>query len=222
MTHPALDFTLLSLPTFRLSMLGGTAARIAVGALPFLLPSFLQLSFGLSAVQSGLVTFAAPIGALASRLGSRRIFRRYGFRRIMMINGCSAGLVFFLISLFRPGAPLPLLTALLMFGGLVQALQFLAYNTIAYADVPPARMSAATSFYATLQQTTLSLGVCTAAAVMAVARAIDHHAASTAGDFSAGFIVTGCISLLAAPLASRLAPSAGAELSEHKPSRGDN
>ena len=44
--------------------------------------------------------------------------------------------------------------------------QFTAYNTIAYDEIPPERMSAATSFYATFQQLMLSLGICVGAGAL--------------------------------------------------------
>src|SRR5207249_369706 len=56
---PVLDFSLLALPTFRASLIGGFLFRIGVGALPFLLPLLLQLGFLLDPLESGLVTFSA-------------------------------------------------------------------------------------------------------------------------------------------------------------------
>ncbi|MDN6714224.1 MAG: MFS transporter, partial [Acetobacter sp.] len=73
--------------TFRISVFGGAASRIAVGSLPFLLPSFLQIGAGLSAAQSGLVTFVAPLGAIAMRPFVPALLKRWGFRSILMANG---------------------------------------------------------------------------------------------------------------------------------------
>ena len=39
---PILDLSLLKLPTFRASIVGGFLFRLGIGALPFLLPLFLQ------------------------------------------------------------------------------------------------------------------------------------------------------------------------------------
>lgn len=213
--NPVLDFRLMDVPTFRQSVLGGAFSRIAVGALPFLLPTLLQLGFGLNAAQSGLVTFAAPIGALGSRLFATRMFRRFGFRNVMMATGFSAFVTFATISAFRPGWPVELLTVVLAFSGAIQALQFSAYNSIAYADLPENRMSAATSFYSTFQQVMLSAGICFAALAVTVSRAIFGHAQVTVADFDAGFLVTGVISLLAVPMAAMLAPDAGVSVSGH-------
>ena len=56
---PVLDFSLLRLPTLRASIIGGFLFRLGIGALPFLLPLLMQVGFGLSPFQSGLVTFAS-------------------------------------------------------------------------------------------------------------------------------------------------------------------
>ena len=70
--RPMLDFRLLRVTTFRMSLLCGSLSRIAVGAMPFLLPMMFQLGFGISAAQSGLITFASSIGSLAhARLCAR-------------------------------------------------------------------------------------------------------------------------------------------------------
>ena len=72
--HPAplLDFSLLRLKSFAVSMWAGSLFRIGAGALPFLLPMMLQIGFGRSAVQSGLVTFASAAGALEMKPVAQR------------------------------------------------------------------------------------------------------------------------------------------------------
>ena len=60
--HPILELTLLKIPTFQSGVVGGALFRIGIGAIPFLLPLMLQLSFGLSSFESGSLTFAAAAG----------------------------------------------------------------------------------------------------------------------------------------------------------------
>ena len=43
---PLLDFGLLRIPTFMVSVVAGTLFRVGIGAVPFLLPLMLQLGFG--------------------------------------------------------------------------------------------------------------------------------------------------------------------------------
>ncbi len=212
---PILDFTLMRIPTFRLSVLSGSATRIVVGATPFLVPSMLQLGFALTAAQSGLVTFTATIGAFLMRLMARRVLHAFGYRTIMSVNASGAVLLTLACALFRPGWPFWVLSLILFGGGFSNALQFTSLNTIAYADIPAERMSAATSFYTTFQQLTLTLGISVAAAAVSASQAMAGHAHVVPADFSAAFVTVGLVSVLAIPAALAMPADAGAELSGH-------
>jgi sugar phosphate permease len=130
--------------------------------------------------------------------------------------GALATLLLTLSAAFRPDWPLPLIYAVLLANGFFQSLQFMAYNTIAYADVPREDMSAATSFYTTFQQMSLTLGIAVSAAALAVSIAATGHAQPMLPDFSAAFVFVGAVSLMAPLLATRLDKGAGAELSGHR------
>ena len=57
--------------------------RFGIGAMPFLLPLMLQLGFGLTPFQSGLITFASAVGAMGMKtVIARIILRRFGFRSV--------------------------------------------------------------------------------------------------------------------------------------------
>ena len=216
--HPApmLDFRLMRIPTFRLSVLCGSLSRIAVGALPLLLPMMLQLGFGLSALQSGMITFVGAIGSLPMRLVAARFLRHLGFRAVLVWFGLLAVLLVATCAGFRPNWPMPAIYGVLFVLGFVQSLQFIAYNTIAYADVPRPEMSAATSFYTTFQQMTLSLGIAVSAAVLAAAVSLRGHTGPLLDDFSVAFLSVAAVAALAPLLSLRFDKDAGVELSGHR------
>jgi Na+/melibiose symporter-like transporter len=199
-----------------MSLLCGSLSRIAVGAMPFLMPMMFQLGFGLSAVQSGLITFVSSIGPLGMRACAPWLLRRLGFRPVLTWIGAIATGLLALSAAFRPSWPLPLIYAVLVANGFFQSLQFMAYNTIAYADVPREDMSAATSFYTTFQQMSLTLGIAVSAAALAASIAVTHHAEPMLPDFSAAFLFVAAVSFMAPLLATRLDKGAGAELSGHR------
>jgi len=214
--QPMLDFRMMRIPTFRLSVLCGSCSRIAVGAMPFLLPMMLQLGFGLSAAQSGLITFVSSLGSLGMRLAAPVILRRLGFRNVLMWIGLVATLLLAASAGFRPSWPIAAIYFVLLLNGFFQSLQFMAYNTIAYADVPRPQMSTATSFYTTFQQMSLTLGIAMSAATLAASEKILGHTVLMLSDFSVAFLAVATVSL-AAPLLSRgFDRSAGAELSGHR------
>jgi EmrB/QacA subfamily drug resistance transporter len=217
--QPVLDMRLMRIPTFRISVLAGTLSRIAVGAMPFLLPMMLQLGFGMSAAQSGLITFSSAAGSMLMRATAPGFLRRLGFRRVLVWVGLLSAALFLTTAAFRPDWPRPLIYGVLLCGGFVQSLVFMAYNTIAYADVPPPRMSAATSFYTTFQQMTLTLGIAVAAASLAASVALTGHPVPGLGDYSAAFLVVGAIAAMAPLVSLRLDHAAGAELSGQREPR---
>jgi len=191
----------------------GTFFRIGIGAVPFLLPLMIQLGFGRSAAASGAITFAAAAGALVMKPVAQRVLRRFGFRTTLLWNGVVALLLLGATAAMRPSWPLPAIYGLLLSGGFLRSLQFTAYNTLAYADIPRPRMSAATSLYSTIQQVSLSLGVACGAIALDAARRAGGHPLPTLGDFSAAFLAVTALSALSLIFAARLEADAGAELS---------
>ncbi len=208
-SHPILDFSLMKVPTFGLSVAAGSLSRITGGSLPFLLPLMMQVGFGYSAARSGAITFATATGALVMKFAGPRILRRFGFRRTLVWNGLIASGFLALCAAFRPGWPHLLVYGVLLAGGFFQSLQFTAYNTVAYADIPQSRISLATSFYATFQQLMLSMGICFASGTLALSMSLGHHTHATLPDFSVAFLAVTAVSVLASPLCLRLSPNAG-------------
>ncbi|HMI18260.1 MAG TPA: MFS transporter, partial [Sphingomonas sp.] len=101
--HPILDLSLMRIPTFRLSVIGGSLTRITQGAQPFLLPLMMQLAFGLSAAQSGMMTVATAIGSFGMKGLALRLLRRLGFRSSLILMGVLSAGGYALCGLFRPG-----------------------------------------------------------------------------------------------------------------------
>jgi EmrB/QacA subfamily drug resistance transporter len=215
--HPILDLSLMKVPNFGTALIAGSLTRITQGAHPFLLPLLLQLEFGLSAAQSGLVTLATALGSFLMKAAAPGILRRAGFRDALIVNGVISSAGYAVCALFRPGWPMPAIFAVLLASGFFMSFQFTAYNSLAYDRIEPDRMSAATSFYSTFQQLMLSMGICTAAAALEGAMLVNGHAAPRFSDFSAAFCVVTAISLTATVWNLRFAPDAGVELSGHVP-----
>ena len=213
--HPILDPTLMRVPTFRLSVLGGSLTRITQGAHPFLLPLMMQLGFGFSAAQSGMITVATAIGSLGMKSAAVRILRAFGFRRGLVVMGMLGTAGYAVCGLFRPGWPVPAIFAVLVACGFVMSFQFTAYNTIAYDEVEPKRMSQATAFYSTFQQLMLSLGICVAAIVLHLSMRLRGHALPAFVDFTAAFWTVTAISATAILVNLRFGADDGAEISGH-------
>src|SRR6202161_2772035 len=138
---PVLDFALLRLPTMRASIIGGFLFRLGIGSLPFLLPLLLQVGFGLTPLNSGLVTFRSAARAMGMEKLGGGLIRPFGLPHVMMINAIVSSVFLAACALFTIATPLLLIMILLVVGGFFRSLQFTAINTLAYAEVEPARMS---------------------------------------------------------------------------------
>jgi EmrB/QacA subfamily drug resistance transporter len=216
---PILDFRLMRIRTFGISVAGGTLARIAVGALPFLLPMMLQLGFGFSAAESGLITFASAIGSLLMKAGAQLFLRWLGFRNVLVYIGPIGTVLLGLSALFRPDWPVFWIYAILVVGGFFQSLQFMSLNTVAYADVPRDKMSSATSFYTTFQQMSLTLGIATAAGALAASESFFGRGTPALMDYSMAFLFVSVISICSPLVCLLMDRNAGEELSGRHPKK---
>ncbi len=214
--RPALELRLFRIPTFGIAVAAGTLFRLGVGAMPFLIPMALQLGLGLSAAAAGAITFVNGLGALAMKPAARPVLRRFGFRTTLAVNALFSALGIAACALFAPGTPVALIYAVLLLGSFLRSLEFTAFNTLAYADIEPRRMSQATSLYSTVQQISLTLGVAMGAAALEFSVRLGGHAQPESGDFRVAFLVVAGASALAAPLCLWLRRDAGAEVSGHR------
>jgi EmrB/QacA subfamily drug resistance transporter len=210
---PILDLNLLKLPTFRASIVGGFLFRLGVGALPFLLPLLLQIGFGLTPFQSGLITFTGALGSMFMKAAITRVVKRFGYRDVLLYNSLISSAFLAACATFVPGMPFWAMIAILLAGGFFRSLQFTSINTIAYAEVEPAKMSRATTLVAAAQQLSLSTGVAAGALVVEITLRLKHSPTMGAADFPPAFLAIGLLAATAAFVFVRLKPDAGEELS---------
>ena len=214
---PILDLSLMKIPTFGTSVIAGAITRLTQGAHPYLLPLMMQLGFGLSAAQSGMMTLATAVGSIAAKPFAPKLLRRFGFRDTLMINGIFASAGYAICGLFRPGWPLPAMFGWMVMSGFFMSIQFTGYNTIAYDEIEQDRMGSATSFYTTFQQLMLSMGICAGAAALQGAMVLRGHHLPQFVDFTAAFWTVALISLSATIWNRRFSHEAGTEISGHTP-----
>jgi EmrB/QacA subfamily drug resistance transporter len=215
--HAVIDLMLLEVPTFRASVIGGFLFRIGIGAIPFLLPLMLQAGFGLSAFNSGLLTFAAAAGAMLMKVTAPPLLKRFGFRRVLLANALISSAFIAAIGLFQPTTPHLLILSVLLAGGFFRSLQFTSINTLGYADIERARLSRATSFASMMQQLSLTVGVATGALLLHLSVAARGGELLASADFAAPFFGVAILAAASVLAYVPLAADAGAEVSGQPP-----
>jgi len=213
--HPLIDLSSFAIPTFSITIIGGSLFRMAIGAVPFLLPLMFQLGFGLDAFHSGLLVIAVFAGNLLMKPATTPILRRFGFKPVLLVNGLANVATLAACALLTPSTSVWIIAAVLFAGGLTRSMQFSALNTIAFADVPQPRMAAANTLFSTAFQVALGLGI----ALGATGVRVGHWSAQQLGigdwaaiDYRLAFVLVALVSLLGLADALRLAPHAGEQV----------
>ena len=209
---PVLDLSLLAIPTMRVAVVGGFVYRSGIGAMPFLLPLLLQLGFDLNPFQSGLITLSNVVGAMGMKTVIPIILRRFGFRRVLVVNALVSATLVAACATFTPGVSFAWIVGVLIVGGFFRSLEFTSLNTIAYAEVDNRRMSRATSLVAVAQQVSISVGVAIGALAVDLTLWARGHATITAADFQPAYLTIAVIAACGFFIFARLPADAGAEL----------
>lgn len=213
--HPVLDLGLLELPTFHTGVVAGSLFRVGVSATPFLMPLLLQVGFGLDPLQSGLLTCAGAVGAMFMKTLTTTILKRYGFRKVLMVNAAVTAASIAACALFTAATPHVVIFAVLLVSGCLRSLQFTSLNAISYAELTPRTMSQASSFASMTQRLAQSLGIVAGASTLELSSFLQGHESVAAADFRPAFVAVALIAAAPLVLHARLAPEAGAEVSGH-------
>lgn len=208
--HPLLNLEVIGVPTFRISLIGASLFRVAISTLPFLLPLMFQLTFGLTAFDAGLLVLAVFAGNLAMKSFTTPTLNRWGFRKVLIINGAIGALAVAVCSLFESSMNSWLIILVLFVGGLSRSLQFSAYNTLAFADVAQPRMSDASTIFSMAFQLSMGMGVAVGALLLRAAMAYHgNDGQSTTADFQMTFLLVTAIAVVAMIDSFSLKPLAG-------------
>ena len=217
--HAILDLKLLRIQTFTASVVGGGFMRMGMGATPFMLALLLQVAFGLSALQAGLMTFASAAAALVMKTCAPPILARFGFRTTLRVNAVIVAATFMAYALFRPGTPHWLIYAVLLTGGFFRSLQFTSLNGMAFADIDHGQMSRASTMSTMGQQLAQSMGIGMAATMLHLLMVRAHATHLTADTIAPAFVAVGAVALISGLFFIPLPADAGAGLHGFKDGR---
>lgn len=210
-SNPMLGLTPLRITTFRVAMLGGSASRMAFSCLPFLLPLMLQLGFGMDAFHAGLLLLVVFAGNVSMKAFTTPVLRRFGYRRVMLVNGSLAALGLACCALIGPETSLLVIIPLLLVNGMARSMQFTSLGTIAFADISDKRIADANGLFNVVNQVSLAAGITLAAMAVRLGEGIAGKVLPgvVAGEYKIAFIVAALVTLLGLIDVLRLPPGAG-------------
>jgi len=218
--YPILDLRLFRFPLFRVTVIAGTFFRLGTGAMPFLFPLMLQLAFGLTPFQSGSITFATAVGSFGAKFVSEPIIERLGFRITLLIATFITVLGVFIMGLYTPQTPMPLMLTLLVITGFFQSVFWTATNAFTFADIDDKDAGQATAISQVAVQLSLATGVAVGGGVLEGVRLL-HGGDPVLGDFHVAFYVMAAIALVSTVMFYGLSRTAGSHLTSHRHSAAE-
>ncbi|MFS9434285.1 MFS transporter [Citrobacter sp. C348] len=160
---PMIRLDALQVPTFRVTMYGGSLFRASISAVPFLLPLMFQVGFGMNAFHAGSLVLAVFVGNLTIKPATTPLIRWLGFKKLLLINGALNVLALLACALITPQTPVWVILLVPYLGGVFRSIQFTGVSTLAFADVPASQMSYANTLFSTATQLAVGLGISLAA-----------------------------------------------------------
>jgi EmrB/QacA subfamily drug resistance transporter len=212
--HSLIDFRALNLRSFAVTIWGGSAFRIAIASVPFLLPLLFQIGFGLDAFASGLLVLAVFAGNLLIKPFTTTILRRFSFRQVLIVNGILNATAIFACATLTPATPVAAIIGLLFVSGMTRSMQFTALGALAFADIPTDWMSGANTLLNVAQQLAMGAGIALGAIALRTAGLYDMNAttAVSLAHFHVAFIIVGVVALIGVLDVWGLHPGAGHEM----------
>ncbi|ODT75270.1 MAG: MFS transporter [Pelagibacterium sp. SCN 64-44] len=209
---PLLDLRLLKVRNFRITMVAGTFFRLGQGATPFLFPLMLQLAFGLSPFESGMVTFAGAIGALVAKFTANWIFAHWGFKYPLVISTAISAAGIVAMGLYAPGTPIPLILAILVFTGFWQSTFWTGSNAFTFADIEDKDAGQANVMSQVWGQLMFAMGVALGGGMLELAHRLRGGEELALVDFHIAFYVVAAVGAVSTLLYLRLPKNAGHQL----------
>jgi EmrB/QacA subfamily drug resistance transporter len=165
---PLVELKVLRVQTLRITVTAGALYRLVITAVPFLLPLQFQLVFGWSPLAAGLMVVALFVGNLTIKPATTPLMRRFGIRRVLIVNGIASVGCFGLLALLKPGLPVVAIAAILYVSGALRSIGFTAYNSLAFSDVEGDDLTHGNTLNASVQELGAGLGIAIAALLLSV------------------------------------------------------
>jgi EmrB/QacA subfamily drug resistance transporter len=205
---PLLDPRIFRNRTFSLSLLGSSLFRVGSGAVPFLLPLMLQLGFGMSPFQSGMITFISAAGAILMKFAVKRILSLGGFRATLLVAAAGSALSIAVNGFFTPATPIALILLILFVSGLVRSMFFTAVNALTFSEISSESAAQASSITSAFQQVSIAIGVALAGGIVEVVTTMNGGVLGLSAFHTAFFAVAALTSVAILPFLA-LPPDAG-------------
>lgn len=209
-SNPLIDYSVIRIPTYKVTIFTGSISRMVIGVAPYLIPLMFQEGFGLNPFESGSLFLATMAGNLAMKPATIWVMRHYNFRTVLVVNGFLVALFSFFTALLLPTTPVVLIVVVMFLSGMFRSMQFSAITTLAFAEIPQQQMTAANTLYSTVQQMSTGMGIAMGAVFLRFSNMINGYSEHyTVADFRLAFIFVAILGVVSLYGFTKLTPDAG-------------
>ena len=205
---PLFPLSLFDIRTFKIGIIGNLVCRLGISGVPFLIPLFLQVGFGYSAIFAGMMLMPMAIASICTRFFITRILGRLGYRFVLIANTILAGILILLMSLLNLTTPLLILGILLFCIGGINSMQFTSMNSITLANLQGESTSSGNSLMAVNQQLAISFGTGFGALLVR----LFGYTTTTIHAFQLTFVILGIVTMLSSMIFAQLKKQDGENL----------
>jgi EmrB/QacA subfamily drug resistance transporter len=196
---PLVQLRVLRVRSLRITVSAGSLYRLVITAVPFLLPLQFQLEFGWTPFAAGLMVAALFAGNLTIKPATTPLMRRFGIRRVLLVNGVVSVAWFGLLAILAPGLPMAVIAVILFVSGALRSIGFTAYNSLAFSEVDGEDLTHANTLNASVQELAAGLGIAVAALLL-----------SLLASYAVTFLILGAVLAVTLVETLRLPRDAGA------------
>jgi len=189
---------LFAVPSYRIGVLGNLFARIGSGSMPFLLPLLLQVSLEHTPAEAGMMMIPVALAAMLSKQFITPLVRRFGYRQVLVVNTICVGLSIASFALMTASEPTWLRIIHMGVFGFFNSMQFTCMNTLSLKDLDGKLASSGNGLLSMVMMLSMSLGVASAAAVLAGFSEFIGSTANALQAFHSTFICVGLMTSAAA------------------------
>ncbi len=147
------------------------------------------------------------VGNIAIKPVTTPLIRRWGIRRVLLVNGLLSVVCFGLLACLSGSLPVALIVGVLFVSGALRSVGFTAYNTLAFSDVDSPQLTHASTLNAAVQELAAGLGVAVAALLLGLFNPVSHAVGQA---YSWTYLTLGLLMLLTIVETLRLPKDAGA------------
>ncbi|MDR1578213.1 MAG: MFS transporter [Deltaproteobacteria bacterium] len=196
-------------PGFLVGIMGNICSRMGSGAMPFMIPMFLQLSLGFSPIRAGMFMLAQATGSIIGKQLINIFLPMLGFKLFLQTNTIILGLIVCSFSILSSNDSNVFLVIVLLCYGIVNSMQFTAMNSYILIDLNHKEAGTGNSLLSVVIQICSNSGVAMGAGLLTLFARLSNKASfgpslSNGPIFGLSFIIIGMIILCASIVMRRI------------------